>query len=270
MTVIEQLALEGINLKPYPGDFGVEIEVEATGAELPPAPAGWRKDYDGSLRGNCAEYVLKTPLSKLDACRHIVSLHNSIKNWGVKVKDSFRAGVHIHVNVQEYEQEELITFASLYYLLEPLLMQWCGEDRAGNYFCLSGDEAEDVVMWASTNFRDKEGYLTFKKEDRAKYSGMNFCTIPKYGSLEFRGLGTKPSFSNIIVWITLLEKVKEKAKTSNMAEVFIEFSMTETKDFLSQVFGNFAKEFEKIPNKTGLLHKGMRTAQQFYYFSRKD
>ena len=251
-------------LAPQVGDWGIEIEVEANNY-LPAAPAGWKGEHDGSLRGNAVEYVLRKPLGFKAATNKVDQLVDALAAHDTDVVDSFRAGVHIHMNLQQNTKQDLINIATLYYMLEPLLMMWCGEDRAGNFFCLSGGEAEDGPWRASRILRSKTLYA-LRNEEQAKYAGMNFCTIPKYGSLEFRGLPTIPGFGNIEPWIRILQQVKLKGMAWDIDNLFADFSMTPTDEFLVKVFGDDgAKLFSEIKRKDELLFEGMRVAQDFYY-----
>ena len=60
--------IQCLRLRPKAGMFGVEIEAEGAGLDIPENKF-WRQEADGSLRSKpeCCEYVFKEPLSYEDS-----------------------------------------------------------------------------------------------------------------------------------------------------------------------------------------------------------
>src|SRR5687767_9863504 len=92
--------------------YGVEIEVE--GVRLPgpdETPGMWRCERDSSLKtAEAWEYVLKYPTTLSGVKQALGALNDAYKGKKTKVHDSVRAGVHVHMNVQEWDIRQLMTF----------------------------------------------------------------------------------------------------------------------------------------------------------------
>ena len=249
------------------GDVGVEVEVESKGNELfRPVDHYWRIEGDGSLRGNAAEYVLMQPCKINEVKDRLDYLSNSIKESGAKIDYSFRAGVHIHVNVQELNIKQMITFASVYFILEECLVDWCGEDRVGNHFCLRACDAEYVIDFVS-NVVNSGFYDDFMR-DEVRYASLNFTAIPKYGSLEFRALATEEDFSRIEKWAKILHHIKMKSLEYEIPQdILYDFSVQGPEGWARSLLGDYFQEIENVGGVEQKLINGMRLAQDLIYQS---
>ena len=189
--------------------IGLEVEIEGEkvrGIHIP----GWVRDNDGSLRGYGIEFVLEEPLSEREAYREIDELYRHLKEFG-RIKPSDRCGVHIHVNCQRMEIEQVFNYITLYLILEDLILRWCGEDREGNLFCLRAKDAEWLIY---SLIGDKENYGIFHEmtnKGMYKYAAINVAAIRYYGSLEFRSLRTPSSSAPIKDFISLLLRIRDKS-----------------------------------------------------------
>lgn len=257
-TIREMCGLRKTN-----GDIGVEIEVE--GRDLPgETPEAWRAEVDGSLRGGGVEYVLKKPCKYDKVDRHINRMYNHIIKSGGKMRLSPRCGVHIHINVQEWTLNQVMTFIVLYLVVEDLLVRWCGEDREGNIFCLRGRDAEylydvlvKVMETQNLNVRDWA--------DNMRYSSMNISALRKYGSLEFRSLRTPEDPQRIKRWIDLLLCVQRASKDfSHPAAVVEGMSNAGGEAFVRMIFGRLAYEV-MVPDVEAMLYDGARAVQEIVY-----
>ena len=85
-------------------DWGLEIEIEGENLAHPGSDV-WRLDRDGSLVGNSLEYILAKPLPMKDVHLHLDDLINTMKLNSSTIKDSVRAGVHVHRNVQNWSMK---------------------------------------------------------------------------------------------------------------------------------------------------------------------
>ena len=106
------------------GEVGIEIEVE--GQDLPHVVSRyWRTERDGSLKAAEAfEYVLKRPVPRADVKKVLTSLEKKWKSNNAIINDSFRAGVHVHINVRDLTTTQMVTFATLYYIFEETLLNY--------------------------------------------------------------------------------------------------------------------------------------------------
>ena len=186
---------------------GVEIEMEGT--DLPPELKHWRKEHDGSLRGEGSEYVFRQPYPYEKALDALSEMQMALSKYETKVEDSGRAGVHVHVNVRDMNVDQINTFISLYLLFEDTLMDFCGPDRVGNLFCLRAKDAEELLFALERCMR--EGEYRAVARDEYRYASINCKAIHQYGSLEFRGMRSTSEMGVLIDWIDILLALKELA-----------------------------------------------------------
>ena len=240
------------------GDVGIEIEVE--GRNLPNPEKYWRREQDGSLRGESAEYVLAKPMTLDGAQIALKSLALDYKKAGTKADDSVRAGVHVHVNVQSLNIVELYNYMTLYLILEELLVKYCGPTRVGNLFCLRSCDADfliDRIKWAVRNKRFRN-----LVDDNLRYASMNVKALGNYGSLEFRAMRSTSDFALIHEWASMLVHLREMAKTfADPTDIINGFSEGEAYGFLNRILGEYATIFEDYADIGGALVRGMRIAQ---------
>lgn len=221
------------------GSVGLEIEVE--GENLPFVnDEYWRTEHDGSLKtAEAFEYVLKEPVSFTKIRGVVDSLDEQLKGHGSVVLNSERAGVHVHINVQQDTIASLGSFICLYYLFETALLNFCGQKRAGNLFCLRLRDADAPIDYVLAMLRSKSfGIL---HTDKIRYGSLNLKALPQYGSLEFRGMRSTNDFNEIKTWIHLLLSLRKFArsldKPSDIPELLKRLGPAA---FTEQVFGNRA------------------------------
>lgn len=241
------------------GDVGVEIEVE--GKNLPDVAKYWRRELDGSLRGEeNAEYVLSSPLPIGTLPTALKYLKLAYKKSGAVVDDSVRAGVHVHVNVQGMNIVQLYNFITLYLVLEELLVKFCGPTREGNLFCLRACDAEFLIVALKMAARTKR--FRHLVNDDLRYSSMNVKALGTYGSLEFRAMRGTEDFNLIEQWANMLVHLRESAKHfTDPTDIINGFSEGEAPGFLAQVLGPHAETFLGYPGVGQALVRGMRLAQ---------
>lgn len=211
------------HLRPKDGDVGIEIEVE--GQDLPTVVDGWRIEGDGSLRGEALEYVLPEPQSLTRVKSSLKRLEMAFKQRESEVFDTGYAGIHIHVNVQQLTVTQLCTFAFLYYAIEDLCLDFCGEDRKGNLFCLSAGVAPYPIKVLSETLR--HGRFMDLGNDKLRYASLNWKALAEYGSLEFRGMRSTLDRTVIIAWIEVLLELRQRAieidNPQRVVELYSEF-----------------------------------------------
>lgn len=248
------------------GLIGIEIEVESKN-QLPHPPQYWQVTMDGSLRGAYnAEYVLQEPLSVKAAGSAIDHLKELMELVGAKAKDSVRAGVHIHMNMLGASLGQLWTLATCYYVLEEALTtRFCGDGRAGNHFCLRAIDADVLTFEVTEAIR--KGRMDRLAGDHIRYSALNYNSLFRHGSLEFRALRTPIDFDRIKTWIDLLVALKENSKLfRNPQEVIAQFSMGGEINFLRQMLGPLAEELRPFDlDLERMLQRGVRVAQEIGY-----
>jgi hypothetical protein len=248
-----------------PGDLGIEIEVEGNkpfpyGNQI---PGDWRATTDGSLRGHSIEYVSAFPVKYENLNMHITGLQDVLEQKGVKINHSFRAGVHVHVNVREMTLDEITSFASVYYILEHALVRYCGDSREGNLFCLRLEDAEAPVHFLEMALRDKN--LGLLENDHLRYASMNFASISKHGSLEFRAMETTPNLEKIIPWATMLYRIREFSLKNPRTTYGDNISLLGPESWAEQVVGKDLVDLIRYPdfNKDTMI--GLRKIQTLLY-----
>ena len=214
------------------GDAGVEIEVE--GNNLPFPEEYWNCERDGSLRGEAIEYVLRKPLNMPELRKALEFLDSCYKKNNTQVNESVRAGVHVHVNVQELSMIELFSFITAYIILEDLLIKYCGEYREGNLFCLRAKDAEYLLYIIEQAVQTKD-YRMFDN-DILRYSSMNVCSLRRYGSLEFRAMRGTRDLSLIGDWAEMLVGIRDAAVKFESAKQVVEFFNEDGAESFLEVF----------------------------------
>lgn len=240
------------------GLFGIEVEVE--GAMLPREdPTGvWKVVADGSLRGECAEYVLRTPLDLDKAKNGIIHLNKLLENSLINM--SYRTSVHVHVNIIHMRMSQLRRFVYTSYLLENLLVHFSGEDRIGNRFCLRVADAEGQLQ-AIGSVISAEGQIYRLSNDEFKYAAINLVPIRGQGSVEFRSMQGTTDVGTISTWLGMLDKIVSFAKSSEMpCRDISEWAAQGPEDFLNYVMGEYA-QFLKFPE----FEDGIRRAEENLY-----
>ena len=261
MANIDQvIRFKNKNLK---GDLGIEIEVE--GENLPYAAAledtPWYKDEDPSLRGESAEYILRQPVLLEDLRPALHSLKEVLNNS--IIKDSYRAGIHVHLNVRDLSVKQMFTLSTIYFTVEELIFRWFDKSRSGNHFCLSANDAEYLIHELVESLAKED--LGILNTDKLRYSGLNFKSLFKHGSLEFRGMESTMNFDKLITFCEVLYYFRDAAKFYNEPVKVIEsFSMEGYEGFLSRVFGVHKHKF-LCKDYHKLLRVGIVNAQELAY-----
>jgi hypothetical protein len=254
---------EQYKLRRKDGDLGVEIELEGEGFErfgLMPG-ADWRVEHDGSLRGDAVELVLRDPLAFEDMQRAVALVQDFVKRNRMTVYDTGRAGVHIHVNVQQCSMAQVYNMIMLYCIFEDQLTELCGEYRDGNLFCLRFKDAEaliDILRHAAVQ-SDKDLFRT----DDIRYAALNINSLPRYGSLEFRAMRSTVDTEKLSVWAGILLNIREVAKRfDNPQEIIMAFSAESPRKLYDMVFEQFPNI---VPFDEDSMRNGMRRAQHIAF-----
>jgi Putative amidoligase enzyme len=236
---------EYLGKKNIAGLYGVEIECE--GNDLQVAPEEWWKtEYDGSLRGRfpdqAAEYVFKRPMKYGEAVKAIEALNEAQAN--AKLNFSFRTSCHVHVNVMDCTEDQITNLIYTYYLLENVLLRYCGEVRIGNRFCLRLGDAEEqlthVVTHIMRGFRSSAHF----EGNRVRYAALNLAAIGKYGSIEFRGMRGTMDPNVLLPWIRALGSIKTYACAHNsVVDIQKSFEELGPMGFIKNVLNDDAEAF---------------------------
>jgi hypothetical protein len=268
MTAFKILDLIGVNS--VKGDVGIEIEMEGN-VPFPREDAlvgtNWRSEADGSLRGHSVEYIVDKPVFVNEVGETLKSLQTVLKRHKTKPVYSFRAGVHVHVNVQKLTMYQLGTLAALYYCVEHSLVKFCGNRREGNLFCLRNEDAEYSLFQLQRAL--STGDISYLATDDIRYSSMNLRAVTRYGSVEFRAMETQPDLTKIEEWCHILVKLRDAAvQIEDRSDIPYQMSFKGPENWLYDILG---ESLFKLVNYEGInkdIMRGMRSCQILMYAER--
>lgn len=231
MRVIEKLP----HLELKEGIFGIEIEVEGAALNIPRNPY-WKVDHDGSLRANpeCVEYVLRQPLKYDDSILALEYLNQQHEDNGSVLNWSYRCSTHVHVNVQAEEVLTVLRLAYIYYIFENLLVKWSGNEREGNRFCLRLQDSYEISQTIANVFSEPFEHID---ENRIRYAALNFASLRKYGSVEFRSLSGTTDKARIDKWLKMLLAILQAARLDQSVSDIFYNSREDLNSYGKKVFG---------------------------------
>lgn len=254
--------------------FGVEIELEGkkvkSNMPMDICPY-WTAHQDNSLRilhpgDEAVEYVFTQPF---DIKQTEVALHkmfNFLTSPPVEVFDSYRTSIHVHVNFGVETFRTIYNFMTLSLILDELLVSQNGEHRIGNNFCLRAKDALGQVVSLVQSIEAGNNFFNLVTIER--YSSINFASLLKFGSIEFRSLECTTHEGRVMHWINTLQQIKEKSRTyRNPVEIIQQFSLLGPRQFLSTILGPFALKYQNVVGMEEMLRCGMRIAQDVAYSS---
>jgi len=263
---------ELLNLPEVLGEIGLEIEIEGRHLQFQrETHKDWEMKGDGSLRGNEAiEYVLPGPISRDQVRGKLGELMDKLteKHVPARIEPSDRCGVHVHVNCQQNTFQEVINHICLYFIVEDILLAYCGESREGNFYCLRAKDAEYLIARLEQAILHSDIQRIWEEGDNCRYAGMNMTALDKFGSLEFRSLLTPKDFTEVSVWVDLLLKIKDRALHYQNPKHMVEaLSMSGPVAFFNNIFGYElgALLAKNVENLDLTLYEGVRRIQGLAY-----
>lgn len=173
----------------------------------------WAAKEDGSLRNYGIEYI-SSPIKTYKP--HVKALVDKLLTVPTLMKECPRAGIHVHVNVTDMTQSNIWTMACIFWTLENALVEWCGESRVGNNFCLRLKDATRVVGASVNAIRsvfvgtERDSFVSFHPNTH-KYASLNLATVARLGTLEFRSLDGNLDSDRVNNWTEQLLLLRELA-----------------------------------------------------------
>jgi hypothetical protein len=248
-------------VKETAGLYGVEIEAEGTNLPVDGVPL-WRIDADPSLKSGFEgrEYVMKKPSSLEGVAQALNQLDEAYTRYGSDVIDTVTSGVHVHVNVQDLTPKQLFTFIVTYFVLEELLLTYCGPSREGNHFCLRAKDAEWIIhelVGVAINRKLKK-----LDTDTLRYCSLNVISLFKYGSIEFRAMRGTRDLDAIYEWVEILDKVREASlEFAKPSDVLTTMSYNGEEEFIKRILGKKSVLFLDKKGAFSMVREGARTVQ---------
>jgi len=245
-------------------EVGIEIECEGHNLDIP-LRYYWAKHQDGSLRGESIEYVLKQPISRGNTLKALEYLSKNLADNNSRVDVSYRTSVHVHLNSQHMKIRDIVNQICLYICFEELLLEFCGNSRVGNLFCLRVSDAENFLQHMRRFIRS--GNLRSITNDDLRYCAINVAALGKYGSLEFRSLRGTTDPQLIQQWIRMLLDIRDAAQLyDNPQRICEEMSHLGPRDFIRKVFSaDNAAILEEQDMISERMFNSVRLAQDIAY-----
>ena len=250
-----------LGMNPVDGDIGIEIEMEGNKHFPPDYDHWWKNTEDNSLRGYCIEYITNRPIKIGEVKDYLQHLKKILEEKGIQIYDSFRAGVHVHVNCLDLNTTQLGNFAALYYCMETALTRFCGTKREGNFFCLRLKDAEYPLTLLTSSLANNN--ISPLNTDDLRYAALNLRSLFRHGTLEFRAMETTPNLEKIRPWVEILYRLKEYAvKMGDRKLISYDISYFGPKTWIGKILGPDLLELLDYPDLERDVIKDMRLVQE--------
>jgi hypothetical protein len=243
MPPVKGLMLPDTHYKETPGmvdperEVGLELEIEGWRSGAASLPH-FNYTTDGSLRNNGIEAISHPTKSKYvrEMLNQFFTTHRV-----TEANYTERCSTHVHVNVQDFTLEELKVMALTYQMVERLLFEFVGNDRANNIFCVpwyeSGITANFITNMKQLSKAALRGWM--------KYTALNLQPAQEKGTVEFRHLEGTCDVEKIVQWINLLNCLSKWAKKVSFdalsTMVLSMNTISNYGEFLRDVFGDHLK-----------------------------
>ena len=269
------------------GKYGIEIEVEFKishglsdtlsdmgEGESEELNSTWFFENDFSLKSNGVEFITQTALDYDDVPKALEDLKDSFSSLQASTfedlfYDSVRSGVHVHVNMTKETLTDLFKFLCVYYPLENLFTNFCGDSRKGNLFCLSAHDTPYIINLL-TDCVEREN-LNHLLNHSIKYSSLNLLPLFSYGTIEFRSLRTSKDLSNIVPWIDMIQTLLDNSKKlESFSSIPQDISGNGLESWAEKYLGKELLGNLKYPGWEKSSFKVMRDCQEMYYLLQEN
>lgn len=211
--------------------IGIEVEVENIRDLTTNPNKVWVIDEDGSLRNNGREFITK-PIPASSAPVALEYLMNNYLNK--KCCFSPRTSVHIHLNMQDFTQDQVKDYILLYSIFEKLFYKFTGRGRMKNIYCVPLIDTDLLVRLGERRILD--GW--------SKYTGLNVLPLQNYGTIEFRHMHGTSDVGKLTMWINLITSLKEYVRATPTASIRSDISNMDDdyayEELLKNIFGEAA------------------------------
>lgn len=198
-------------------NLGIELELEGFDVSMEDIGLDyWNAIYDGSLRNNGIEFVLKRPENGKRILAALAELGAFLSEHTPEV--SHRCSAHFHVDVRDLTIAETKKFFWLLTIFEPSLYAAGSKNRYSNIYCPGLTHATEQVHAAALLFLDgrtmQEGSSAWEK-----YSGINLNALQRFGSVEVRGHEGTTDINRLSRMAKMLLALKRTAKERSEEEI---------------------------------------------------
>jgi hypothetical protein len=169
----------------------------------------WLEKRDGSLRGDGREFVLAEPIKGADIQTALENIYNCCPEASMVKLSNARTSMHMHVNVSDCSEAELLVFLGVCALADDYLFSLTNANRKNSGYCAASKEA--LIQGISNHQCNVTNYPKGNTEQR--YRSINTEAIGKYGSIEFRHFAipdTLEEARTIVKTCLLLKQIARK------------------------------------------------------------
>lgn len=257
-----------------PDVFGIEVEVEGKNLINIPLKVAdyWGVHDDHSLRklkptDQAVEFVCRRPFPMREVREAVTVLFDYLNQPNVTVYNSYRTSVHVHLNFSTETYRTIYNFMTLALILDELFVSQCGPHRIGNNFCLRAKDALGQIKILTDSIQSGNGFFQLGGQNE-RYSSINFTSLTKFGSIEFRSLECTTHEGRLMHWVGTLDYLKQHSKTyTNPIEIIRSFSSHGPKEFLKLALGPYSHKYISVLGMEEMLLDGVRLAQDLAYCS---
>lgn len=241
---------------------------------------GWKNHRENSLRGYGFEHV-SLPIKYEHIAYHVATLFNKLRfqlqcyngkeyPGALPFTNSIRTSLHVHVDVGLMNSVQIVNFASVYWMLEPLLQYYCGTHRMGNLFCLRLMDSSFIKVFLKDMLDNDQNIMAnVLTQESYRYGSINFNSIAKFGTLEFRIMSGVSDEVTALVWIKAIEAIRRFSlkftSTNELRDFFLE--ATTASEFPEVVLGEelakiFLSYFPTSKDLTTEIQEGFASVSQ--------
>lgn len=217
--------------------IGMELEVENAGS-LQSTPC-WNVIYDGSLRNEGRELVLRQPLAGTDIRRALNELRGSL-HTNPALHTSERTSLHVHVDVRDLSMEQVQNILLVYVATESALYKMGGKNRYDNIYCPGITAALEQANLMRKLLSDDVSSFERAVYEWNKYTGINLHSIAERGSIEFRAHEGTTDIRRIYTWVNVLLTMVEYAISLPSRERMLAVAAQGALPLLQAVYGRYA------------------------------
>ncbi len=244
--------------------IGLEAENEFRNDTELPSVKGWSFHGENSLRFCGFEYVLNPPQEKDKALKKTADLLELLNKHSeqhqIPITNSIRTSWHVHFNAGNYKFLDVVNFACLYWILEPILSPFAGEHRQGNLFCLRLKDASWIRNLLQECIVKRTAWDSALFNEHYRYSSINFNSLSKFGTLESRLMRGTTDFKEVETWVNSLDALRKFAlRYENPLQLKSDFfDKYNASEFPYEVFGSEYKNLAKFFTKDFSVQKEVR------------
>jgi|SRR5579859_5179557 len=246
------LSVKDLPVIPSKQVIGIEVEVENYAARNGIPQTVWNFKEDGSLRNNGAEWVS----SPIEADIAPYALHHLMNNMlSQDCCFSPRTSIHVHVNMQSWQADQVKSFVLWYTALEPLFYKFTGRGRAKNIYCVPVIESNIIGGFERSRLTDRIAQWS-------KYTGLNIHPLSSLGTIEFRHMHGTFDIVKVCTWIRIICRLCDWVNSKEVSEHRARLStLNDTTDYpslLREIFGDDVQymkynEYADIRDSTNMV-----------------